>query len=54
MTTRALRRWSAPMLARALDRVRQAERDIMTTGSAGGMLADHAVADVARALERRG
>ena len=53
-TTRALRRWSAPMLARALDRVRRAERDVMAANTAGTMLADHAIADVARAVERRG
>ncbi len=53
-TTRALRRWSAPMLARALDRVRQAERDVMAPANAGTVLADRAVAEIARGVERRG
>ena len=53
-TTRALRRWSAPMLARAFDRVRQAERDVMAPGNAGTILADRTVAEVARGVERRG
>ncbi len=53
-TARALRRWSAPMLARGLDRVRQAERAVMASANAGTVLADHAVADIARGIERRG
>lgn len=53
-TTRALRRWTPAMLTRALDRVRTAERAVMASASAGGILADHAALDLARAVERRG
>lgn len=53
-TNRALRRWSAPMLARALDRVRQAERDVMAANNAGPLIADRAMVEVVRAVERRG
>jgi len=53
-TTRALRRWSAPMLARALDRVRQAERSVMAPANAGPVLADRIVGEIARGVERRG
>ena len=53
-TARALRRWSAPLLARALTNVRQAERRTMGGSGAGGVLAAQAALDLARALERRG
>lgn len=53
-TARAVRRWSPIMLARALDRVRQAERAVMASATAGGVLADHEVTDLTRAVARRG
>jgi DNA polymerase-3 subunit delta len=53
-TARALRRWTAPLLARALARVREAERGVMAPGNAGTVLAETAVTDIARAIERRG
>ena len=51
---RALRRWSAPMLARAIDRVREAERSVMASGTAGHVLAGRTLVEITRALERRG
>ncbi|MDP1027808.1 DNA polymerase III subunit delta [Sphingomonas sp. KR1UV-12] len=53
-TGRALRRWTPAMLARALDRVRAAERAVMAPANAGTVLAEDAVLSVARALARRG
>jgi len=53
-TKRALRRWSPAMLTRAIDRVRAAERAVMASANAGGVLADHEVMDIAHAIERRG
>ena len=53
-TARALRKWQAPILMRALDRVRIAERAIMASGTAGDVLAGHAVTEIARGIERRG
>jgi DNA polymerase III subunit delta len=53
-TARALRRWSPVMLARALDRVRAAERSVMASANAGGVLADHEVVTITHAIERRG
>jgi len=53
-TSRAVRRWSPAMLTRALDRVRGAERAIMASANAGGVLADHEVVAITRAIERRG
>ncbi|MDQ2891662.1 MAG: DNA polymerase III subunit delta [Pseudomonadota bacterium] len=53
-TTRALRRWSPAMLMRALDRVRAAERAVMASATAGGVLADHEVIAITHAIERRG
>lgn len=47
-TAAALRRWSPPALARALDLVRAAERDVMAGGgSAGDVLAAQAMLDLA-------
>lgn len=53
-TGRALRRWTPAMIARALVRVRTAERAIMAPANAGGVLAEDAVLHMARALASRG
>lgn len=53
-TARALRRWSPAMLTGALDRVRAAERAVMSPGNAGAVLADVAALTLARDVERRG
>lgn len=53
-TAQALRRWNAAMLAAALQRVRQAERAVMASGNAGGVLAEHALTELTRGVERRG
>jgi DNA polymerase-3 subunit delta len=52
-TAQALRRWNAAMLAAALDRVRHAERAVMASGNAGTVLADHALTELTRGVERR-
>ncbi|MEI9927631.1 MAG: DNA polymerase III subunit delta [Sphingomonas sp.] len=51
-TSRALRRWSAPQIARAADRVREAERAMMRGSSAGDVLAEAECVAVARAAAR--
>lgn len=51
-TGRALRRWNAVQLARAIDRVRQAERAMMHSGSAGEVLAEAEAVTVARQAAR--
>jgi DNA polymerase-3 subunit delta len=51
-TGRALRRWNAAQLARAVDRVREAERALMRSGSAGEVLADAECIAIARAAAR--
>ncbi len=49
----ALRRWTSPMLARGVERVREAERAITRAGgNAGQVLADEALATLARAAAR--
>ena len=53
-TARALRRWSPALLARAMARVREAERGMMAPGNAGTVLAETAVTEIARAMGRRG
>lgn len=53
-TAQALRRWNAAMLSAALLRVRHAERAIMASGNAGSVLADHALTELTRGVERRG
>ena len=53
-TAQALRRWNAAMLAAALQRVRHAERAVMASGNAGPVLADHALSELTRGVERRG
>jgi len=51
-TGHALRRWSAPQLVRAVDRVRAAERGLMHGGSVGDVLADAECVAIARAAAR--
>ncbi len=51
-TGRALRRWNAPQLARAIDRVRAAERAMMHSGSAGEVLAQDEAVTIARQAAR--
>ena len=50
----ALRRWNPAMLSTALTRVRHAERAVMASGNAGSVLADHALTELTRGVERRG
>jgi DNA polymerase-3 subunit delta len=52
-TLAALRRWSPAMLAEALNRVRRAERAVMSPGNAGTVLADAAAVELARAAAHR-
>lgn len=49
---RALRRWNAPQIARAIDRVRIAERAVMRSGSAGEIIASTECTAIARAAAR--
>lgn len=52
-TKAALRRWSSPMLARAVERVREAERAMTRGGgNAGPILAEEALTTLARAAAR--
>lgn len=48
-TARALRHWSAVRISIAIDRLRQAERAMMGSASAGSIIANSACLDVARA-----
>lgn len=49
----ALRRWTPAMLATALSRARAAERAIMASGTAGGVIADATAVEIARAAAAR-
>ncbi|AQR74677.1 DNA polymerase III subunit delta [Sphingomonas sp. LM7] len=51
-TARALRRWNAGQIARAIDRVRQTERALMHSGSVGEVLAEAECSAIARAAAR--
>jgi len=51
-TTRALRTWSPAQLSAAIDRIRQAERGMMGSATAGEVLAAHAFVTVARIAAR--
>lgn len=51
-TTRALRAWSPAALSAAIDRVRQAERGMMGSATAGPILAESAFVTVARIAAR--
>ena len=53
-TAQALRRWNPAMLSTALTRVRHAERAVMSSGNAGSVLAEHALTELTRGVERRG
>jgi DNA polymerase-3 subunit delta len=53
-TVRALRRWSSPQLSGALNRVRRAERALLSSGTAGAVVADAECLAVARAAARLG
>jgi len=51
-TGRALRRWNADQIVRAVDRVRSAERALMHSGSAGDVLAEAECVTIARQAAR--
>ncbi|TGX53324.1 DNA polymerase III subunit delta [Sphingomonas gei] len=51
-TGRALRRWNAAQIARAIQRVRETERALMHSGSAGEVLAEAECTAIARAAAR--
>lgn len=51
-TGRALRRWNAGQIARAIDRVRETERALMRSASAGEVLADAECTAIARVAAR--
>jgi DNA polymerase-3 subunit delta len=51
-TSRALRRWNAQQLARAIERTRLAERAMMSSASAGEVLAEAECVAIARASAR--
>jgi DNA polymerase-3 subunit delta len=50
--SRALRRWNAAQIARAIDRVRQTERALMHSASAGEVLAEAECTAIARQAAR--
>ncbi len=52
-TAQAIRRWNPAMLSTALTRVRNAERAVMSSGNAGSVLAEHALIELTRGVERR-
>jgi DNA polymerase-3 subunit delta len=51
-TAKALRRWTAPRLATALERVRKAERGLTSPGTSGTVLAEAECLAIARAAAR--
>jgi DNA polymerase-3 subunit delta len=51
-TQRALRRWTAAQLARAIERARETERALMSAGSVGEVLAAAECVAIARAAAR--
>jgi DNA polymerase-3 subunit delta len=51
-TGRALRRWNATQIARAIQRVRETERALMHSGTAGEVLAEAECTAIARAAAR--
>ncbi|WP_404335873.1 DNA polymerase III subunit delta [Sphingomonas sp. MMS12-HWE2-04] len=51
-TARALRRWTAPQITRAIERVRETERALMHSGSAGDVLAQAECTTIARQAAR--
>lgn len=52
-TTRALRRWSSAHLAQAIDRVRESERRIMSSASAGDILTRQLALRLSASIGRR-
>lgn len=52
-TARALRRWTSAQLARAIDRVREAERGMMRSASAGEVLAEAECVAIGRQAARQ-
>ena len=52
MMIRLVQRWRAPDIARAIDRLRAAERAMMSASGAGEILSDVAIEEVARAAAR--
>lgn len=53
ITERALRHWSSGALTGAIDRIRQAERGMMGSATAGPILAEFAIVAVARVAARQ-
>lgn len=53
-TTRAIQRWNAAELARAVERVRTAERGLVSPGNAGAILAEAEGLAIARMAQRLG
>lgn len=53
-THRALRRWTSVQLARAIDRLREAERAMMRSASAGEVIAEAECVVIARQAARQG
>ena len=53
-TAAALRRWTAPMLAQAMARLRECERAVMAANTAGAVLAERAAVALAQRVGRRG
>ena len=51
-TTRLLQRWRASEIAAAIDRLRRAERALMSAGGAGEILSDVAITETTRAAAR--
>ena len=52
-TARELRRWSAPRIAAALDRVRTAELTAMSAAAPGAIAAEHMAVEIARGMADR-
>lgn len=52
-TKAAIRRWSPAMLARAIARVREAERAVMAPGNPGTIAAETMIMRIAQGIERR-
>nr|WP_246586987.1 DNA polymerase III subunit delta [Stakelama flava] len=53
-TSRALRRWDSARLVQAIDRVRQSERQMMSSDSAGDIVTRHLGVRLADSIARRG
>ena len=53
-TVRALRKWTSPRLAHAIDRVRQSERQAMSSNSAGDIVTRQLAVRLSDSVSRRG